>query len=107
LAPLPQSGGTRRSLRRAITGGRVPFYLLAADSLLPASEYVSYSWANACTPIVKHLDLLDAKRGHHQQLRDSLHSLLRTLLHQLMMAQVRMDQVDLSELAALGIEVDG
>ncbi len=42
----------------------------------------------------------------HQGLLASLQSLFRTLLHQLMTARIRVDQVDLSELRSLGIEVD-
>jgi len=57
---------------------------------------------NEQTEIVKNCDLLDVKRSHHQQLRDSLDSLFRTLLHQLMTAEIRVNDIDLSELEAEG-----
>jgi type I restriction enzyme S subunit len=56
--------------------------------------------------IIQSLDTLNAKRICHQQRRDLLQDLFRTLLHQLMTAQIRVDKVDLSELKAIGIDVD-
>jgi type I restriction enzyme S subunit len=48
--------------------------------------------------IVENLDLLDIKRKNHQQVLDSLNILFRTLLHQLMTAQIRVNDLDLEEL---------
>jgi type I restriction enzyme, S subunit len=48
----------------------------------------------------------EAQRGIQRAAGDCLADLFRTLLHQLMTAQLRVDQVDMSELKALGIEVD-
>jgi type I restriction enzyme, S subunit len=46
------------------------------------------------------LNQVDQKRRTHERLRDSLSSLFRTLLHQLMTAQVRVHELDLSCLMA-------
>ncbi len=48
------------------------------------------------------LHRVDLKRRNHEQMRDSLVSLFRTLLHQLMTAQVRVHDLDLSALEAAG-----
>ncbi len=56
--------------------------------------------------IIRVIDIVDAKRERHKQFFASLQALFRTLLHQLMTAQIRVDQLDLSELKSLGIEVD-
>ena len=50
------------------------------------------------TVIVANLDLLDVKQGHHQKIRASLQDLFRTLLHQLMTAEIRVNDLDLEEL---------
>lgn len=56
--------------------------------------------------IVEHVNLCDAKREQHRRKLRATHDLFRTLLHDLMTAQLRVDQVDMSELEALGIKVD-
>jgi type I restriction enzyme, S subunit len=48
----------------------------------------------------------DTKHQQHVNAHGLMKSLFRTILHQLMTAQIRVDQVDLSELKSLGIEVD-
>jgi len=48
--------------------------------------------------IVASLDTLDTKIAEHTQQRNLLHDLFRTLLHQLMTAQIRVNDIDLSEL---------
>jgi len=56
--------------------------------------------------ITNALGMIDKQAFAHQGLLALLQDLFRTLLHQLMTAQIRVDQVDLSELKSLGIEVD-
>lgn len=56
--------------------------------------------------IVVCLETVDRELAIHGQLRTVMSALFRTLLHQLMTAQLRVDQVDMSELKAIGIEVD-
>jgi len=53
--------------------------------------------------IVDKLDLSDLKREHHQKVRDSLKELFRTLLHQLMTAEIRVNDLDLKE---LGLDIE-
>lgn len=50
------------------------------------------------------LDKVDSKRRLHEQMRDSMRLLFRTLLHQLMTAQVRVHDLDLSALDRLAAE---
>lgn len=47
--------------------------------------------------IVKKLGLLDIKREHHQKIRNLFRELFHTLLHQLMTAEIRVDDLDLRE----------
>jgi len=54
------------------------------------------------TEIIENLALLDTARSHHQKVKDSFRDLFRTLLHQLMTAEIRVNDLDLAE---LGIEV--
>lgn len=56
--------------------------------------------------IVDMLALIDDKSAELISYRQSLIDLFRTLLHQLMTAQIRVNDVDLSELNAIGIELD-
>jgi type I restriction enzyme, S subunit len=56
--------------------------------------------------IVNALRQIDGKLRAHRERNELLGSLFRTLLHQLMTAELRVDAVDLSELKALGIEVE-
>lgn len=49
--------------------------------------------------IVEDLNLIDSKIPIHEKRRNRLNDLFRTLLHQLMTAQIRVNDVDLSELA--------
>lgn len=56
--------------------------------------------------MVRILELIRQSVDLGEAIEVQLRSLLRTLLHQLMTAQLRVDQVDMSELEALGIEVD-
>jgi type I restriction enzyme S subunit len=51
------------------------------------------------------LDKVDSKRRLHEQMRDSMRLLFRTLLHQLMTAQVRVHDLDLSALDELAVEI--
>jgi type I restriction enzyme, S subunit len=53
------------------------------------------------------LNQVDLKRRTHERMRDSLSSLFRTLLHELMTAQVRVHDLDLSSLAEAGQEPAG
>jgi type I restriction enzyme, S subunit len=56
--------------------------------------------------IVEILEGVDKKAASHREEGALLEALSRTLLHQLMTAQLRVDQVDMSGLKVLGIEVD-
>ena len=56
--------------------------------------------------IASALNRVDAMSISGVSRKQQLDSLFRTLLHQLMTAQLRVDQVDMSELKALGIETD-
>lgn len=56
--------------------------------------------------IVDMLALIDDKSAELILYRQSLQDLFRTLLHQLMTAQIRVNDVDLTELNAIGIEAD-
>jgi type I restriction enzyme S subunit len=49
--------------------------------------------------IVASLSALDAKRDHHQRKHATLTALFRTLLHQLMTAQIRVAHIDLPSLS--------
>ena len=53
------------------------------------------------TEIIENLDLLDSMRNHYRQVKDSFRDLFRTLLHQLMTAEIQVNDLDLSD---LGIE---
>jgi type I restriction enzyme S subunit len=48
--------------------------------------------------IVSHLDLVEMKISHHRRKHATLAALFRTLLHQLMTAQLRLHKLDLPEL---------
>lgn len=52
------------------------------------------------------LDKIVAKAAQHKKKCDAFQAIFHTLLHQLMTAQLRVDKVDVSELKALGIQVD-
>jgi type I restriction enzyme S subunit len=56
------------------------------------------------TEIVCQLDLVERKLALHVAKRTALTALFRTLLHQLMTAQVRVSDLDLAELAADEVE---
>jgi len=56
--------------------------------------------------IVEYLIKTEAAEQKRKAYSTTLALLFRTLLHQLMTAQLRVDQVDMSELKALGIEVN-
>lgn len=57
--------------------------------------------------IAEILKRADDKRVIHELTRDSLMSLFRTLLHELMSAEIRIDQLDLSPLEISDIPVRG
>ncbi len=48
--------------------------------------------------IARTIELIDRKISNHNKHRDSLNCLFRTLLHQLMTAQIRVNEIDLSAL---------
>ncbi len=56
--------------------------------------------------IVNAVNCAATRIEQHRKAQRMLQDLFRTLLHQLMTARIRVDQVDLSELKSLGIEVD-
>ena len=53
--------------------------------------------------IVEILDLVDSKIENHEQRRSVLQSLFRTLLHQLMTAQIRVQDLELEELEGVNV----
>ena len=53
------------------------------------------------------LNTVDEKRRRHQQMRDALQLLFRTLLHQLMTAQIRVHDLDLSALDEPAVKAAG
>ena len=56
--------------------------------------------------IVEAIDAVHRKLENHRSKKVQCHDLLRSLLHLLMTAEIRVDQVDMSELESIGIEVD-
>ena len=82
------------STKRALTCGELKQYLVPRAA---RDEQVE---------IASTVQQVDATESEHRKRGELLQDLFRTLLHQLMTAQLRVDQVDLSELKSLGIEVD-
>ena len=80
--------------KRALTCGELKRYLVPCPARDEQAE------------IATAIQYIDAKESEHRTRGELLQDLFRTLLHQLMTARIRVDQVDLSELKSLGIEVD-
>lgn len=55
--------------------------------------------------ISEHLDKINEKISVSQRKKDLLKELFRTILHQLMTARIRVDDIDLSEFEELGLEL--
>lgn len=83
------------STKRALTCGLLKRYAVP----LPTKEEQDL--------IVAALETIDAKLNRHGRTADSLRSLFRTLLHQLMTAQVRVHNLDLSTLEQAEQELAG
>jgi len=85
---LLRAGGARVAITN-INQGMLKQTLVPKPSLAEQEE------------IKRAIDLADQKIATHEQQRASLHGLFRTLLHQLMTAQVRVSDLDLGEFAII------
>jgi type I restriction enzyme S subunit len=80
------------STKKALTCGLLKRYLVPVPKKVEQQE------------IAEALDVVTEKIGGHIRIADSLRALFRTLLHQLMTAQVRVHDLDLSALDELKVE---
>jgi type I restriction enzyme S subunit len=80
-----KSIATRAVSQSNISATRLKGFFVPLPSLEEQGEIVSY------------LDVLDSKVAQHEQRASNLKDLFRTLLHQLMTAQVRVNDLDLSD----------
>lgn len=69
-------------------------------------EIVACPRINEQIEIANNLSSIDKKLWNHTVIKNQIQALFHTLLHLLMTAQIRVNEVDLSELKAIGIEVD-